>query len=134
MILHFCDHHVAIVLEHLAHVVALLQFNNDSFRNFCSLHFLYHNKRWKKCNALCVVEKCHNRFHRLSPVIKIQVISNIYDPSYVHPFAVQLKKPPTSQFSRSFIPKVSRLWKQLPADVLPSFQNIQKSKSVVNRL
>ena len=50
-----------------------------------------------------------------------------------HPFTVQLQKPRTSHFVRSFVPRVSRLWNQLPATVFPSSPNLQKFKSHVNK-
>ena len=53
---------------------------------------------------------------------------------HMHPYTVQLQKLRTSHYSRSFIPRVSRLWNLLPADVFPSSPNLQSFKSRVNRL
>jgi len=52
----------------------------------------------------------------------------------MHPYTVQLQKPRTSHYLRSFIPRVSRLWNSLPADVFPSSPNLQSFKSRINRL
>ena len=53
---------------------------------------------------------------------------------HMHPYTVQLQKPRTSHYLRFFIPRVSRLWNLLPADVLPSSLNLQSFKSLINRL
>lgn len=48
--------------------------------------------------------------------------------SRTHPCTVQLQKTRTSQFFRSFFP---RLWVQLLADVLPSSQNLHLFKTML---
>ena len=50
-----------------------------------------------------------------------------------HPCTVQLQKPRTSHYLRSFIPRVSRLWNSLPAYVSPFAPNLQFFKSCINR-
>ena len=52
----------------------------------------------------------------------------------MHPYTVQLQKPRTSHYLRFFIPRLSRLWNSLPADVFPSSPNLQSFKSRINRL
>jgi reverse transcriptase-like protein len=52
----------------------------------------------------------------------------------MHPYTVQLDRPRTSHFVRSFIPRVSRMWNLLPAEVFPSPPNLQVFKSRVNKL
>jgi len=54
--------------------------------------------------------------------------------SHMHPFTVQLPTHRTSTFSRTFIPRVSRLWNQLPVHVFPPVPSLQSFKSRVNRL
>ena len=54
--------------------------------------------------------------------------------SHMHPYTVQLQKHRTDYFSRSFIPRVSRLWNALPSNVFPSPPNLQTFKSRINKL
>ena len=54
--------------------------------------------------------------------------------SHMHPFTVQLPTHRTSSVSRTFIPRVSRLWNQLPAHAFPQDRNLQSFKSRINRL
>ena len=80
-------------------------------------------------------------FHRLCSEELASIVSPLAVRSrvtrgalHMHPYTVQLQKPRTSHYLRSFITRVSRLWNSLPAYVFPSFPNLQSFKSRINRL
>ena len=52
---------------------------------------------------------------------------------HMHPYTVQLQKPRTSNYLRSFIPRVFRLWNLVLADVFQSSPNLQSFKSRTNK-
>ena len=80
-------------------------------------------------------------FHRLcseelaSIIPQLAVRSRVTRGAFhMHSYTVRLQKPRTSHYLGSFIPRGSRLWNSLPADVFPSSPNLQSFKSRINRL
>ena len=76
---------------------------------------------------------CSNELNSIIPPV-IVPSRHTRSASRLHPFAVSLTTSRTSHFDRTFVPRTSRLWNNLPPQVFPSPPNLQTFKSRINKL